>query len=239
MLILLSIGVMNHEGIVFMTEPMPIQCQVGTFYTVREEIANIVTHAIGSGLSVAMLTILVMFAATDGDIWRIVSVSIYGGCMILCYLASTIYHSVVGRKWKLFMRRFDHAAIYLLIAGTYTPFLLVNMRDSVGWYHFTLVWGLALIGVIYKLLFTSLFEWVAVATYALLGLLCLFIMRPMLVSLSGNGFTWLAVGGGCYLVGIIFYAWRKLPYNHAIWHCFVIAGTIFHFFSVLFSVVLA
>ncbi len=218
--------------------PSNNQAKVGTFYTMGEEIANIITHGLGAALSIAMLTTLVIFSVLDGDVWRIVSVSIYGGCMILCYLASTVYHSVVGADRKRFLRRFDHAAIYLLIAGTYTPFLLVNMRESTGWYYLIIIWGLAAVGVTYKLLFTGLFEWIAVAAYVIMGWLCVIMMRPMLASLTGGGLTWLAVGGACYSVGLIFYAWRKLPYNHAIWHCFTVAGTIFHFFAVLFSVVL-
>jgi hemolysin III len=202
------------------------------FYTPKEEIANSVTHAIGVGLSIAGLTALVILAAIYGDIWRIVSFSIYGSSLILLYLASTLYHSLQQPRIKQILRKFDHASIYILIAGTYTPYLLVSLRGSVGWTYFALVWGMAAAGIVWKMFFLGKLEVVATIMYILMGWMCVFAFKHMIAALPPLGLIMLVTGGVIYTLGVIFYAWEKLPYNHAIWHLFVLGGSICHFISI-------
>ncbi|VAW31637.1 FIG01964566: Predicted membrane protein, hemolysin III homolog [hydrothermal vent metagenome] len=205
-------------------------------YTIGEEIANSITHGVGAALSIAGLTLLVVLAAIYGDVWRVVSFSIYGSSLILLYLASTLYHSIQHHKVKRILRIFDHAAIYLLIAGTYTPFTLVSMRGAWGWSLFGVVWGLALMGIAFKTLFIGRYEKIATAAYVLMGWLVIVAFKQMLLVVPPGGIVWLVIGGVAYTLGVIFYAWDKLPYNHAIWHLFVLAGSISHFFAILFYV---
>ncbi|MCP4423243.1 MAG: hemolysin III family protein [Chloroflexi bacterium] len=203
-----------------------------TTYTLGEEIANSVTHGIGIGLSVAGLTILVVLAAIYGDVWRVVSFSVYGSSLIILYLASTLYHSFQRPKIKRVFRILDHAAIYLLIAGTYTPFALVSLRGPWGWTLFGVVWGMALLGIAFKTVFPGRYEVAATAAYVVMGWLCVIAYKEMLVRVPPGGLTFLIVGGVVYTLGVIFYAWEKLPYNHAIWHLFVLGGSICHFFAI-------
>lgn len=202
-------------------------------YTLGEEIANGITHGIGAGLSVAGLTLLVVLAALYGDVWRIVSFSIYGGSLIIVYLASTLYHSFQHPRLKQVFRIIDHASIYLLIAGTYTPFLLVSMRGAWGWTLLAVVWGLALLGIGSKTLFTRRFQNPSTWLYILMGWLSVIGLREALVAIPAGSLVLIAVGGVVYTVGVIFYAWKKLPYNHAIWHLFVLGGSVCHYFAVL------
>jgi hemolysin III len=205
-------------------------------YSLGEEIANSVTHGIGAGLSVAGLTVLVVLAAIYGDVWRIVSFSIYGSTMIMVYLSSTLYHSFQHPQVKRILRIIDHASIYLLIAGTYTPFLLVSMRGAWGWTLLVIVWGLALLGVGFKAIFTHRFQKLSLLAYILMGWLSVIVLKEALVSIPVGGLLLVAIGGVIYTVGIIFYIWKKLPYNHAIWHLFVLGGSMCHYFAILFYV---
>ena len=205
-------------------------------YNFGEEIANGITHGIGAALSIAGLAILVLLAALKGDVWRIVSFSVYGTTLIVLYLASTLYHSFQNPKVKHIFKIIDHAAIYLLIAGTYTPFMLVSLRGAWGWTLFGIIWGLALSGIVFKTVFIHRFAKISVAVYILMGWLCVIAMKQMLVSIPFGGLVWLAVGGVLYTVGVIFYAWPSLKYHHAIWHLFVLGGSICHYFSILFYV---
>lgn len=205
-------------------------------YTVGEEIANSITHGIGAGLSVAGLTLLVALAAIYGDVWRVVSFSIYGSSLVLLYLASTLYHSIQHPKVKRILRIFDHSAIYLLIAGTYTPFTLVSLRGPWGWTLFGLVWGLALLGIAFKTVFIGRYEKLATAAYVLMGWLVVIAFKQMLVAIPPGGIVWVVIGGVVYTLGVLFYAWEKLPYNHAIWHLFVLGGSACHFFAILLHV---
>ena len=205
-------------------------------YTVGEEIANSITHGIGAGLSVAGLTLLVALAAIYGDVWRVVSFSIYGSSLVLLYLASTLYHSIQHPKVKRILRIFDHSAIYLLIAGTYTPFTLVSLRGPWGWTLFGLVWGLALLGIAFKTIFIGRYEKLATAAYVLMGWLVVIAFKQMLVAIPPGGIVWVVIGGVVYTLGVLFYAWEKLPYNHAIWHLFVLGGSACHFFAILLHV---
>ena len=205
-------------------------------YTLAEELANSITHGIGVLLSVAALTLLVVLAALHGDVWHVVSFSIYGISLVLLYLASTLYHSVQRPQLKRRFRVFDHAAIYVLIAGTYTPFLLVNMRGPWGWTGFGVVWGLALVGIIYKTLFINRYERVATAAYVLMGWMSVILVKEAFATISLVGLIWVAAGGLFYTVGVLFLVWKKIPFNHAIWHLFVLGGSVCHFFAVLFHV---
>lgn len=205
-------------------------------YTPGEEIANSVTHGIGVVLSIAGLSVLVTLAAIYGDAYRVVSFSVYGATMILMYLASTFYHSFTNRRIKAFFRLFDHSAIFLLIAGTYTPFTLVTLRGVWGWTLFGLIWGSALAGIIVTIFLMNRLKWVSILIYVIMGWLVVIAVKPLINGLPFGGLMWLLAGGLFYTGGIIFYVWDNLPYNHAIWHIFVLLGTISHFFCILFYV---
>ncbi|MFK0572642.1 PAQR family membrane homeostasis protein TrhA [Endozoicomonas sp.] len=205
-------------------------------YSLAEEIANSITHGLGALLSVAGLTLLVTYAAHQADVWRIVSFSIYGATMVLLFMASTLYHSFQHPKTKRIFKILDHCSIYLLIAGTYTPFLLVSMRSVTGWILFAVIWTLAVLGVIFKVVFGSRYKKLSVSTYVLMGWLVLVASGELADNLSTGGIYWLVAGGLLYTLGVIFYLWKKLPFNHAIWHLFVLGGSACHFFSVLFYV---
>ncbi|MEM7030314.1 MAG: hemolysin III family protein [Chloroflexota bacterium] len=204
------------------------------FYTLGEEIANSITHGIGAALSIAGLTVLVVLAALFGNVYQIVSFSIYGATLILLYMASTLYHSFQHPKVKRVFRIMDHAAIYLLIAGTYTPFLLVGMRGVWGWTLLVIIWSLALTGVGLKVVFVNRFSNVTTATYLLMGWFVLVAIRELWLSIGTGGIVWLAIGGVSYTVGVIFYSMEKTRYTHAVWHLFVLGGSLCHYFAVLF-----
>ncbi len=205
-------------------------------YSLGEEIANSVIHGIGTVLGVAGLVVLVVLAALQGDPWRVVSFSIYGGTLIVLYLTSTLYHSLQHPRAKAVFRVMDHATIYLLIAGTYTPFLLVSLRGAWGWTFLGLIWGLALLGIGFQVLFAGRQGVLSVLSYIVMGWLGVIALRELLANIPMGGLIWLAIGGVLYTVGVIFYSWQRLPYNHAIWHLFVLGGSIAHFFSMLFYV---
>jgi hemolysin III len=202
--------------------------------TIGEEIANSITHGLGAVLSIAALVILVVLASKRGDAWRIVSFSIYGATLILLYLSSTLYHSFVNPKVKNFFRILDHLAIYLLIAGSYTPITLVSMRGAWGWILFGLIWGMAIAGIIISIAFKEKLKPVMVLSYVVMGLLIVVAFKPMLLILPKKMIFCLFIGGVFYLLGIIFYLWKRLPYHHPIWHLFVLGGSISHFFGILF-----
>lgn len=201
-----------------------------------EEIVNSITHGIGTLLSIAALVILVVFAAIKGNAWHVVSFSIFGSTMVLLYLSSTLYHSFTKEKVKNIFARFDHAAIFLLIAGTYTPYVLTTLRGALGWVLFGVIWGLAVSGVVIRSIYLTKFRKLMVGIYLLMGWMFLLAIVPIVQNLPGISVAYLILGGGCYSIGVIFYAWRKIPYGHGIWHLFVLAGSIMHFFSVLYSI---
>jgi hemolysin III len=202
-------------------------------YTTAEEIAHGITHGIGAGLSIAGSTALVLLAALYGDLLRTVSFSIYGVTLVLLYLSSTLYHSLQHPRVKRIFQRVDHAAIYLLIAGTYTPFLLVAVRGSLGWGLLITIWGLALLGVGFKALFIHRFQRASVLGYIGMGWLGVIAFNQLLHAVPLPGLLWLAAGGAAYTIGVIFLAVRRIPFNHAIWHLFVLAGSACHFIAVL------
>ena len=206
-------------------------------YTLGEEIAHAVSHGIGALLSIAGLTVLVAYAALYGNAWHITSCSIYGATLIFLYTASTLYHGITQPKAKQVLQRIDHAAIFLLIAGTYTPFTLVNLRGAWGWTLFGLVWGLALLGVVLETLVKRRIRWLSLTLYLGLGWLVLIAIKPLLATVATGGLVLLLAGGLCYSLGVIFYVWRRLAYHHAVWHLFVMAGSALHFFSIFYYVV--
>ncbi len=202
-----------------------------------EELANSLTHGAGLTMSIAGFVVLVVLAAMRGSAWRIVSCAVYGSTLICLYTASTLYHSIRSRRLKRVLKICDHSAIYLLIAGTYTPFLLVNLRGSWGWSLLAVIWGLAMAGILFKVWFVEHFSVLSTVVYVLMGWLALVAVKPMLLSIPHSGLLWLLAGGVLYTVGVVFYAWKKVPYNHAIWHGFVLAGSACHYFAVLCSVI--
>jgi len=205
-------------------------------YSIKEEIASSVTHGVGAILSVVGLVLLIVLAAKDGDVWRVVSFSVYGSTLVILYLASTIYHGIQEPHIKKKFRVLDHASIYLLIAGSYTPFTLVSMRGPWGWSLFGVVWGLAVLGVVFKVFFIGRFEVLATAAYVIMGWLVVISFKEMIVSIPSGGIALLIAGGLFYTLGVVFYAWKKLPFNHAIWHLFVLGGSACHFFAILYYV---
>ncbi|MDD7804642.1 MAG: hemolysin III family protein [Endozoicomonas sp. (ex Botrylloides leachii)] len=205
-------------------------------FCLAEEIANSITHGLGALLSVAGLTLLITCAISQNDPWRIISFSIYGTTLILLFIASTLYHSFQHSHTKRIFKLLDHCAIYLLIAGTYTPFLLVTMRNTTGWVLFTIIWLLALFGIIFKLICIERFKKLSVVTYILMGWLIVVASKQLTEKLPSGGINWVVAGGVVYTLGVIFYLWNRLPFNHAIWHLFVLGGSICHFFAIYFYV---
>lgn len=200
----------------------------------REELANSITHGIGFVLSVAGLIVLVVSASAQGDPYMVVSYSVYGASLVTLYLASTFYHSFRHPRIKHHLRICDHCAIYLLIAGTYTPFTLLNLRGSVGWALFGTIWGLAIIGIVAKWWHVDRFPILTPLIYIGMGWLGAIAIKPSLESIPAGGIQLLAAGGITYTVGVIFYAMEKLPYNHAIWHLFVLSASAMHFFAIFY-----
>lgn len=197
---------------------------------------NSITHLVGTTLALAGLVVLVVVAARQGDPWKIVSFSLYGATLFLLYGASTLYHSLRGRA-KMIFRRLDHLAIYLLIAGTYTPFMLVTLRGGWGWSLFGVVWGLALVGMALEFLPRRRARVLSVAIYFLMGWLVLVALGPLWRALPFMGLVWLIAGGLFYTVGAVFYGLdEKLRHAHGIWHLFVLAGSASHYFAILYYV---
>jgi hemolysin III len=205
-------------------------------YTIGEEIANSITHGIGAVLSIAGLVLLIIFAAVNGNAWHIVSFSIFGSTLIFLYLASTLYHSLPNPTVKMIFKRIDHSAIYLLIAGTYTPFTLIHMRGVWGWTIFGIIWTLAIAGIILKIFTISRFKKLSLTLYIAMGWLCVIAFHEMITKIPTFSLTLLIIGGLIYTTGVVFYIWKKLPYGHAIWHLFVLGGSTLHFFAVLNSI---
>ncbi|MDP3920725.1 MAG: hemolysin III family protein [Candidatus Omnitrophota bacterium] len=204
--------------------------------TPGEEIANSITHGIGTALSVAALVILTVFAASTGDSWRIVSLSIYGATLIFLYLASTLYHGLSNDRAKRVFKILDHSSIYLLIAGTYTPVVLVSLRGPWGWTLFGLIWGIAVIGIVLEACRIEKLKFFSVLTYIAMGWLVVIALKPLTRSAPMGLIVWLLVGGLAYTLGTLFYRWYRLPFHHAIWHLFVMIGSAAHFFGLLFYI---
>ncbi|GAB4451517.1 MAG: hemolysin III family protein [Anaerolineae bacterium] len=202
-------------------------------YSLGEEIAHSVTHGIGAALSIAGMTVLLVLSVLFGSVAHIVSFSIYGASLIILYLASTLYHSFQHPRVKRVFKIIDHAAIFLLIAGTYTPFLLVGIPGAWGWTLLVVVWTIALLGISFKALFIGRYEFLSVMAYIGMGWLAVVAAHELFARIPVGGLIWLTVGGIIYTLGVIFYALWKIPYTHAIWHLFVLAGSVCHYFAVL------
>lgn len=202
----------------------------------HEELANSITHGIGLALSVAGFVVLLVLAALRGSALHIVSCGVYGATLVCLYTASTLYHSARSPRLKRVLKILDHSAIYLLIAGTYTPFTLVLLRAAWGWTLFGLIWTLALLGILFKVWFVDHFKIASATLYLAMGWLVVIALKPVLALVPAGALLWLLAGGVSYTAGVGFYASRKLPYAHAIWHVFVLAGSICHYFAILYYV---
>lgn len=205
--------------------------------TIAEEIVNSITHGVGALLSIAALVILIVVATKHGNAWHIVSFSIFGATLVLLYTSSTLYHSITNIRVKNIFARFDHAAIFALIAGTYTPFLLTTIRGALGWTFFGIIWTVAITGIVIRSIHLHKYRRLMLAIYLLMGWMFVFILNSMIKNLPATSLIFLLIGGLSYTIGVIFYAWRKLPFGHGIWHLFVLGGSIGHFFAVLYSLI--
>jgi len=205
-------------------------------FSKKEEIANSITHGIGVMLSIAALVILIVYSSLYGNIWHIVSFTIFGVTMFILYMSSTLLHSFPEGKVKDIFEIFDHSSIYFFIAGTYTPFLLIVIKGALGWTLFGIVWGLAIAGTVFKCFFVKKYLFTSTALYVVMGWLIVFAWKPLVNNLSPQGMTYLIIGGALYTLGAIFYVWRGFKYHHAVWHVFVLAASAAHFFCVLFYV---
>ena len=204
----------------------------------KEEIISSIVHGIGVFLSIAITSVLVTLSAVYGNVWSIVSTAIFGASMMLMYMASTLYHAIPFPHAKTILKKFDHIAIYYLIAGTYTPFLLVLMRGTLGWLLFAVIWSLALLGTVLKIVSSGSGTKIwSVSLYLGMGWLVLIASKTLFAVMSKLALVFLVLGGIFYTVGIIFYLWKSKKYTHAIWHGFVLVGTIMHFMAILFSCV--
>jgi len=202
-------------------------------YTAGEEIAHVVTHGLGLVLSLGGLVVLVVTASLRGNAWHVAGCAIFGATLVLLYAASTLYHGTSGPRAKRVLRQLDRSAVYLLIAGTYTPFTLVNLRGSWGWTLLALVWGLAILGIALQVAIPRRVNRAALLLYLAMGWLIVIALGPLVRSVHSGGLVLLVLGGLTYTLGVVFYAWRRLPYNHAVWHVFVLVGSICHFSCVL------
>jgi hemolysin III len=206
--------------------------------SLAEEIANAVTHGIGAALSIVGLTLMVVIAVLYGDGWQVMGMVIYGGSLVFLYLASTLYHSFQIDSVKQFFHRMDHVGISMLIAGTYTPILLVKMRNPQGLTFLVVIWTLAITAAVIKSFFTGRFVRLSTAIYVAMGWLALLLAKPMIDTMGWDGALWLLAGGLAYSLGVIPFLWERLRFHHAIWHLFVMAGSVFHFFGIFRYVLL-
>lgn len=205
-------------------------------YSRGEEIANSLTHGVGVLLSIAGLAVLVTLTALRADAWAVTAGAIFGASMVLLYASSTLYHSLRAPRLKHVVRVVDHVAIFYLIAGTYTPFMLVNLRGPWGWSLFGVVWALAVAGTALKIFFTGRFRVLSTLVYLFMGWLVIVAIKPLMEALPRGSLVMLISGGLAYSLGTVFYLWKRLPYHHAVWHMFVLAGSVCHFFAVLGSI---
>ncbi|MGY6744185.1 MAG: PAQR family membrane homeostasis protein TrhA [Cecembia sp.] len=202
--------------------------------SLQEEFANSITHGFGILFSIVSISLLVTFSMLNGTAIHIVSCSIFGASILLLYTFSTLYHAFQEEKIKSWLRTFDHIGIYFLIAGTYTPFLLLAIGGLWGWIFFGIIWGLTLFGVVFKIFYTHRFKKASLILYLAMGWMAVFLIKPLLENLSLTVLTLIAAGGLCYTLGTVFYARPQQRFAHTIWHLFVLSGTILHFISILF-----
>jgi hemolysin III len=201
--------------------------------SIGEEIANAATHGIGALLAIAALVVLIVMAATKGTVWHVVSFSIFGATLVLLYFASTLYHSLAFTSVRVLFNKFDHISIYLLIAGTYTPFCLTALRGWIGWTVFGIVWACAISGAVVKAISIGSRVRLSTILYVLMGWVILIAIKPLYEAMDFNGFSLLIAGGVSYTLGTYFFIRSQVKYNHSVWHLFVLGGSILHFFAVL------
>jgi hemolysin III len=206
-------------------------------FSLTEEVWHAITHGLGLALSIAGLVVLVVFSVLDGTVLGVVSSAIFGATLITLYGASTLYHAITHVRAKKFLQQLDHASIYVLIAGTYTPITLITLEGTWGWSIFGVVWSVALIGIFLKMFYPRRFETLSLVLYVVMGWMILIAIQPMLENMASGGLWLLFAGGLAYTFGVIFYVWDNLPFNHAIWHLFVLAGSILHYLMILFYVI--
>jgi len=206
------------------------------FYSSQEEKLNIISHAIGLVFSLFGWILLLIHAMQYGDIWHISSFGVFGLSLVILYTASTAYHSATEANLRKKLRIFDHASIYILIAGTYTPFALVTLHGKVGWIIFATTWSIALIGVVLKIFFTGKYDKASTVMYVLMGWIIIFAIKPLMNNLHPSGIFWLVAGGITYTIGAILYSIKQLKFNHAIFHLFVLAGSLCHFMAIYYYV---
>lgn len=216
-------------------DPVQPQAEISEF-KLGDILANAITHGIGAGLAIAGAAVLIV-ASTRGTAWHVVTCSIFAATLVLVYLCSTLYHSLVRTRARHVFQILDHASIYLLIAGTYTPFALVSLHSPLGWAIFGIEWALAVAGVIFKSFAVGRFEVASALVYLFQGWLAVFAIRPLVHAIGWHGIAWMGAGGLAYTLGIVFFAFDRLKYFHATWHIFVLAGSIAHFFAILFYVI--
>ena len=208
-----------------------------TLYTLGEEVAHALTHGFGVVLAIVGLTVLVARSAVYGNTWHVTVSAIFGATLVLMYAASTLFHSIPLPRAKHILRVIDHSSIYLLIAGTYTPFTLVTLHGPLGWSMFGLTWGLAAAGVVFKIYSTGRYEKLSLFIYLAMGWCIVIAVKPLMHALPIGGLALLLLGGLSYSFGVIFYVWERLRYHHAIWHAFVLGGSVLQYFAVLFYVI--
>lgn len=204
---------------------------------IQEEIANALTHGLGVIAGIAGGAVLITLAALYGDVWQIISASVFTAALILLYTASTLYHAIPGKRAKARLQILDHCAIFVLIAGTYTPFTLVSLQGAWGWSLFGVAWGLAALGIVFKLFFTGRYEKLSTAIYIAMGWMVVVAMKPLIDTLSVASFGWLLAGGVLYTAGTFFYHREKMRFAHAVWHLFVLGGSVCHFVAVMLQLV--
>jgi len=202
-------------------------------YSNSEEIINAVTHGLGVVLGIVVLAILVTGSALAGETGKVLSFAVYGGSIIALFAASTLYHGIRKPAWKSGLQRLDHSAIFLLIAGTYTPFCIVALKGAWGWTLFGIQWGLAALGIALTLLQVPAFKKLEVVFYIAMGWMALIAVKPLIEVVPFGMSVWIVAGGVAYTAGVVFYKWKKLPFNHAVWHLFVLAGAGLHFVGIL------
>ena len=215
--------------------PTDLQDRV-VYYSRAEELANCFTHGLGALLSLAGVISLISLAMSQGDTHRIVSACIYGGAIVTFYCLSTAYHSVRKPYTRYVFRILDHASIYLMIAGSYTPFALVTLRGAWGWWLMGMAWGLGTVGAVLKIFTTHRLPIIGPLLYIALGWMVVIAIKPLSAGLAADGLALLFLGGVAYTVGVVFYLWDRLPFNHAIWHVFVLAGSACHFGAIFYYV---
>lgn len=205
-------------------------------HTRNEEIANGVSHGLGTALSVVGLILMILRSLSLQGPLRLASVVIFGTSLILAHLASTLYHIIPEKRYKKILQFIDHGTIYFLVAGTFTPLLLITLKTTLGWIMFSLVWSFAFGGIVFKIFFINRYPRFEASTYVIMGSLSTLIMKQLYLGLPFIGFIWVLIGSLIYLLGLIFLGWHSLPYNHTIWHLFVMGGSVSHFYAIYFYV---